>query len=80
MSLVIKSVNSLTAKCVPAGTKNSLLEDFLLAKHTSNKHPHHDEPFSPLASWFPWMNISHPWEPLWKGLDEAAIEGFSIIT
>ncbi len=53
-------VNSLTAKCVPVGTKNSLSEDFLLSKHTSHKHPHHDEPFSPLASWFPWMHIPHP--------------------
>ena len=32
----------------------------------------------PLASWFPWMNIPRPREPLWKGLDEAAIGGFSI--
>jgi hypothetical protein len=44
--------NSLTPKCVPAGTKNSRLEDFLLAKHTSHKHPHHDELFSHLAEWF----------------------------
>ena len=47
-----KVIKGLTAKCVPAGTKNSLSEDFLLAKHTSHKHPHHDEPFSPLAAWF----------------------------
>ena len=73
-----KVINSLTAKCVAAGTKNSLSEDFLLAKLSSHKHPHHDEPFSPLASWVPWMNIPHPQEPLWKGLDEATIEGFSI--
>ena len=48
-----QSLNSLTAKCVPAGTKNSRSEDFLLAKHTSHKHPHHDVPFSRLAAWFP---------------------------
>jgi hypothetical protein len=48
-----KVINSLTAKCVPAGTKNSLSDDFLLAKLSSHKHPHHDEPFSPLASWIP---------------------------
>jgi hypothetical protein len=48
-----KVINSLTAKCVPAGTKNSRSEDFLLAKHTSHKHPHHDVPFSRLAAWFP---------------------------
>ena len=47
------AVNSLTDKCVPAGTKNSLSsEDFLLVKHTSHKHPHHDEPFSLLVAWF----------------------------
>jgi len=45
-------LNSLTANCVPAGTKNSLSKDFLLAKHTSHKHPNHDEPFSPPAAWF----------------------------
>ena len=44
--------NSLTAKCVPAGTKNSSSEDFLLAKHTSHKHPYHDEPFSSQAACF----------------------------
>jgi len=71
-------LNSLTPKSVLLGTKNSFPEDFLLAKHTSHKHPHHDEPFSPLESWFPWMNIPHPREPLWKGLDKAAIKGFSI--
>jgi len=71
-------VNSLTANCVPAVMKNSLSEDFLLENHTTHKHLHHDEPFFPLASWFPWMNIPHPREPLRKGLDKADIEGFSI--
>ena len=65
-------------KCVPTGTKDSHLEDFWLAKHTSHKHPHHDEPFSHLAAWFRWRTTPHPREPLRKGLDEAAIEGFSI--
>jgi hypothetical protein len=32
--------NSLTAKSVPTGTKNSRSEGFLLAK--PHKHPHHD--------------------------------------
>jgi hypothetical protein len=50
---IARLVNSLTAKCVPTGTKNSRSEDFLLAKHTSHKHPHHDVPFSRLAAWFP---------------------------
>jgi hypothetical protein len=70
-----KTLNSLTAKCVTAGTNNSLSEDFLLAKHTSNKHLHHDEPFSPLAGM---VLIPHPRELFWEGLDEAAIEGISI--
>ncbi len=34
--------NSFTAKSIPAGTKNSRSEGFLLAKHTAHKHPHHD--------------------------------------
>ena len=58
------------------GNKKLPIGRLLLAKHTSHKHPHHDEPLSPLASWFPWINIPHPREPLQKGLDEAAIEGF----
>ncbi len=43
------------AKYDPAGMKNSRSEDFLLAKHTSHKHPHHhhDVLFSRLAAWFP---------------------------
>jgi hypothetical protein len=36
-----KILNSLTPKSVPAGTKNSRLDGFLLAKH-KDKHPHHD--------------------------------------
>ena len=39
-----KAVNSLTAKSVPTGTKNSHAEGFLLAKH---KHSHHDGAISP---------------------------------
>ena len=38
-------VKLLTAKSVPAGTKNSRSEGFLLAKHlkrTAHKHHHHD--------------------------------------
>jgi hypothetical protein len=72
-------VNSLTAKSVLAGTKNSRLEGFLLAKHlkhTAHKHHHHDgELFSPPAAWFCWTNIPHPREPLQKGLAEVAVEG-----
>ena len=76
--MIDMGVNSLTPKCFPTGTKNSRSEDFLLAKQTSHKHPHHDEPFSSLAAWLPWINIPHPREPLRKGLDEAAMEGFNI--
>jgi hypothetical protein len=35
-------IKSLTAKSVPAATKNSHLEGFLLGKHTTHKHPHND--------------------------------------
>ena len=49
-SVSLYGFNSLTPKCVPAGTKNSCSEDFLLAKHTSHKHPHLDETFSHLAA------------------------------
>jgi hypothetical protein len=70
------SLNSLTATSVLAGTKNSHPEGFWLAKHTAHKHPHHVEPFPPQAAWFWWTNISHPREPLQKGLAEAAVEGF----
>ena len=69
---------ALTPKGVPTGMKNSRSDDFLLAKHTSLKHPHHDEPFPPPAAWFTWMNTHHTREPLRKGLVEAANEGFSI--
>jgi hypothetical protein len=60
------------------GTKNSRSEDFLLAKHTSHKHPHHDVPFSRLAAWFSLMNTPHPREPLREGLGKVAFKWFSI--
>ena len=44
--------NSLTPISVPAGTKNSLSEDFLLAKHKSTNIPTMMEPFSSPAAWF----------------------------
>ena len=49
----IKQLNSLTPKSVPAGTKNSRSEGFLLAKllkHTAHKHPHHDGAVSPSSA------------------------------
>jgi hypothetical protein len=72
---VMYKMYSLTPKFVLAGTKNSRSEDFLLAKHTSHKHPHHDEPFSRLAAWFPWMNTPHPRKPLWKGWTRLPLKG-----
>ena len=77
MNVLIVASIGLTPKCVLARTKNFRSEDFLLAKDTSHKHPHHDEPFSHLAA-RPWMNTPHPREPLRKGFDEAAIKGFII--
>ena len=70
------AVNSLTAKCFPAGTKNSCLEGFLLGKHKYTNIPTMMEPFSPPAAWFCWLSISYPQEPLRKGLAKATIEGF----
>jgi hypothetical protein len=49
---VKKVINSLTAKSVPAGTKNSRSEGFLLAKHKDTIIPTMMEPFSPPSAWF----------------------------
>jgi hypothetical protein len=68
-------VNSLTPKSVPAETKHSRLEDFLLAKHKHTNIPTMMEPFAPPASWFCRSSIPHPQEPLRKGLAKASIEG-----
>jgi hypothetical protein len=72
------AVKLLTAKSVLVGTKNSHSEGFLLAKYTAHKHPHHDEAVCLSTARFLWRNTSHPREPLRKGLDEAAVKGFSI--
>ena len=72
-------LNSLTPKCVLAGTKNSRSEDFLLAIHTSHKH--HSPPWWAiiLSSGMVLMDEhTTPREPLRKELDEATVEGFSI--
>ena len=68
-------VNSLTPKSVPAGTKNSRSEGFLLVKHKHTNIPTMMEPFAPPAAWFCRSSIPHPREPLRKGLAEAAVEG-----
>jgi hypothetical protein len=76
--LLWMAVNSLTPKSVLAGTKNSCSEGFLLTKHKHTNIPTMMEPFPPPAPWFWWTSVPHPREPLWKGLDEAVIEGFNI--
>jgi hypothetical protein len=43
---------SLTPKSFLVGMKNSLLEDFLLAKHKDTNIPTMMEPFSSPAAWF----------------------------
>jgi hypothetical protein len=45
-------LNSLTPISFPAGTKNSLSEDFLLAKHKDTNIPTMMEPFSSPSAWF----------------------------
>ncbi len=60
------------------GDKNSCLEDFLLAKHTLHKHPHHDEPVSPPVAWFCWLSLPHPPAPLWKGLAKVDFKWFIV--
>jgi hypothetical protein len=45
-------INSLTPKSVLAGTKNSRLEGFWLAKHKHTNIPSMMEPFSPPVAWF----------------------------
>jgi hypothetical protein len=47
-----KAVNSLTAKSVPTGKKNSRAEGFLLAKHKHTNIPTMMGPFPPPAAWF----------------------------
>jgi len=46
------SLNSLTPKSAPAGTKNSRSEGFWLAKHKDTNITTMMEPFSPPAAWF----------------------------
>ena len=71
-------VNSLTPKFILVETKNSLSEDFWLAKHKDTHIPTMIERFSSPAAWFWWTSVPHPQEPMRKGLDEAVIEGFNI--
>jgi hypothetical protein len=71
----VSKLNSLTPKSVPAGTKNSCWEGFLLAEHKHTNIPTMMEPFAPPAAWFCWSSIPHPREPLRKGLALATVEG-----
>ena len=57
-------VNGLTAKSVPAGTKNSRLEGFLLAKHKHTNVPTMMELFPPPVAWVQCICQS----PIWKEL------------
>jgi hypothetical protein len=50
-SLIRMSLNSLAVKSVPAGTKNSRAEGFLLAKHKHTNIPTMMGPFPPPAAW-----------------------------
>jgi hypothetical protein len=77
MQQVYIMVNSFTPKCVPAGMKNSLSEDFLPAKQNNRNIPTMMEPFSSPAAWFLWTSVPQPREPTRKGLDEAVVEGFN---
>ena len=55
----LRLLNSLTPKSVPAGTKNSRSEGFLLAKLQAHKHPHHGEAVSTSNS----MGLVNPPNP-----------------
>jgi hypothetical protein len=57
-------LNSLIAKSVPVGTKNSHSDCFWLAKHKDTNISTMMEPFSPPAAWFCWPSVSHPRAPL----------------
>jgi hypothetical protein len=75
----LSPLNSFTAKSILAGTKNSRSEEFLLAMHTAHKHLHHDEAVCLSSSIISMAeNTPHPRKPMRKGLDEAAVKGFSI--
>ena len=52
---IVDSVNSLTPKSVPARTKNSRSEGFLLVKHKHTNIPTMMEPFLPPTAWDLWI-------------------------
>ena len=72
-------LNSLTAKSVPMGMKNSRSEGFLLAqhlKHTAHKHQHHDEAVCPSSGMVLLDEHTPPPGASAKGLAKVAVEGF----
>ncbi len=79
MDLAAKLFNSLTPKSVLAGTKNSLSEVFLLAKHKHKNIPTMMEPFAPPAAWDLWILPIVRADPLPKGSGGGWWKGFSRI-
>ena len=71
----IGTVNSLTPKSVPAGTKNSRSEGFLLVKHKHTNIPTMMEPFAPPAAWDLWILPIVRADPLPKGSGGGVVEG-----
>ena len=75
--------NSLTAKSILAGTKNSRSEGFLLGKHlkhTAHKHHHHDGAVC-LSSGMVLMekHTPPPGASSQAVLDVAAVKGYSLV-
>ena len=52
MMCISITINIVTPQFIPAGMKNSLSEDFWLAKHKDTNIPTMMVPFSPPAAWF----------------------------
>ena len=71
--------NSLTPKSVPAGTKNSRSEVFLLVKHKHTNIPTMMEPFAPPMAWDLLILLIVRADPLPKGPGRGSWKGFSRI-
>ena len=78
VAAMVVAPNSSTPKSVLAGTKNSCLEGFWLARHKHKNIPTMMEPYPPPAASFCWLRWPHPQEPLRKGLAKVDFEGFSM--
>jgi hypothetical protein len=68
-------LNSLTPKSVPAETKNSRSEGFLLVKHKHTNIPTMMEPFAPPTKWDLWILPIVRANPLPKGWGGGVVEG-----